>query len=93
LDAGETFHGTSVHFVTEELDGGPVIAQARLTVKPGDTAEALNQRVQALEHRMYPRVIGWYAEGRLKMVGDSVQMDGDILAAPIVKDEAEWLRS
>ncbi|MGD8920550.1 MAG: phosphoribosylglycinamide formyltransferase [Gammaproteobacteria bacterium] len=93
LDAGETFHGTSVHFVTEELDGGPVIAQARLAVRPDDTAETLNQRVQALEHRMYPRVIGWYAEGRLKMVGDSVQIDGKILEAPIVRDEAEWLRS
>ncbi len=93
LDAGETFHGTSVHFVTEELDGGPVIAQARLAVKPDDTAETLNRRVQALEHRMYPRVIGWYAEGRLKMVGDSVHMDGRILEAPVVRDEAEWLRS
>jgi phosphoribosylglycinamide formyltransferase-1 len=93
LDAGETVHGTSVHFVTEELDGGPVIAQARLAVRPDDTAETLNQRVQALEHRMYPRVIGWYAEGRLKMVGDSVQIDGKILEAPIVRDEAEWLRS
>lgn len=93
LDAGEAFHGTSVHFVTEELDGGPVIAQARLAVQPDDTAETLNRRVQALEHRMYPRVIGWYAEGRLKMVGDSVQMDGKILEAPVVRDEAEWLRS
>jgi phosphoribosylglycinamide formyltransferase-1 len=93
LDAGESFHGTSVHFVTEELDGGPVIAQARLAISPADTAETLNQRIQALEHRMYPRVIGWYAEGRLKMVGDAVEIDGRILEGPIVRDEAEWLRS
>lgn len=93
LDAGETHHGTSVHFVTEELDGGPVIAQARLAIGPDDTADSLNARVQALEHRMYPAVVGWFARGRLRMVGEHVELDGCLLDAPVVRDEAEWLRS
>jgi phosphoribosylglycinamide formyltransferase-1 len=93
LEAGERWHGTSVHFVTEELDGGPVIAQARLEIRPDDTEDSLNQRVQALEHRMYPAVIGWLAEGRVRMEGDRVALDGRLLEGPVIRDEAEWLRS
>jgi len=93
LEAGERWHGTSVHFVTEELDGGPVIAQARLEIRPGDTEDSLNQRVQRLEHRMYPIVIGWLAEGRVRMAGERVELDGRLLDGPVVRDEAEWLRS
>jgi phosphoribosylglycinamide formyltransferase-1 len=93
LDAGEKWHGTSVHFVTEELDGGPVIAQARLKIGPEDTEESLLRRVQALEHRMYPKVIGWLAEGRVTMAGDRVEIDGIPLEAPVIRDEEAWLRS
>lgn len=93
LEAGETFHGTSVHFVTEELDGGPVIAQARLRIGPTDTPDSLNARVQALEHRMYPAVVGWFAQGRLRMNGDRVELDGRLLDGPVVREEAEWLKS
>jgi len=93
LKAGEKWHGTSVHFVTEELDGGPVIAQARLEIRPDDTEDSLNGRVQALEHRMYPTVIGWLAEGRVRMVGDMVELDGKLLEGPVVRDEQDWLRS
>ncbi len=93
LEAGETYHGTSVHFVTEELDGGPVIAQARLRIAAGDTPDSLNARVQALEHRMYPAVVGWFAQGRLRMIGDQVELDGRLLDGPVVRDEADWLRS
>lgn len=93
LEAGERWHGTSVHFVTEELDGGPVIAQARLEIRPDDTEDSLNERVQALEHRMYPAVIGWLAEGRVRMAGDRVELDGRLLEGPVVRDESEWLRS
>jgi len=93
LDAGEQYHGTSVHFVTEELDGGPIIAQARIAIRPEDTEETLNRRVQALEHRMYPAVIGWFADGRLRMVGDRVELDGRLLENPVVRDEEAWLRS
>jgi phosphoribosylglycinamide formyltransferase-1 len=93
LEAGETYHGTSVHFVTEELDGGPVIAQARLRIGPADTPDSLNDRVQALEHRMYPAVVGWFAQGRLRMIGDRVELDGRLLDGPVVREEADWLRS
>jgi phosphoribosylglycinamide formyltransferase-1 len=87
LEAGERHHGTSVHFVTEELDGGPVIAQARLVIRPGDSEEDLKNRIQALEHLIYPEVVGWFATGRLRMQGDKVVMDGTVLPGPIVRDE------
>lgn len=93
LEAGESHHGTSVHFVTEELDGGPVIAQARLEIQPQDTPDTLNARVQALEHRMYPAVIGWFGQDRLRMIGEAVELDGRLLDGPVVREEAEWLRS
>ena len=80
LDAGETVHGASVHFVIPELDGGPVIAQAAVAVNPGDSAGDLAQRVHREEHRLYPRVIHWYAEGRLALDGDVVLLD----AKPVV---------
>lgn len=92
LEAGERQHGTSVHFVTEELDGGPLIAQARLDIGPEDTETSLNQRIQTLEHRLYPEVIGWFGAGRLRLVADGVELDGTPLDAPVVRDEAEILR-
>jgi len=75
LDAGETQHGVSVHFVTPELDGGPVIAQATVPVQPGDSADDLARRVHLEEHRLYPRVIHWFAEGRLMLDGNVVLLD------------------
>jgi phosphoribosylglycinamide formyltransferase-1 len=66
LEAGDRMHGTSIHFVTEELDGGPVVLQARLPVLPGDDPESLAHRVQAREHEVYPRVVRWAAEGSLQ---------------------------
>lgn len=65
LAAGETVHGASVHFVTEELDGGPVVLQARVPVEPGDDPERLAARVLKQEHRIYPQAVGWFAQGRL----------------------------
>lgn len=76
LDAGDSVHGVSVHFVTPELDGGPVILQAEVPVQPGDTAEDLAARVHRQEHRIYPLVIRWFAEGRLALDGDTVLFDG-----------------
>jgi phosphoribosylglycinamide formyltransferase-1 len=75
LTAGEKEHGASVHFVTEELDGGPVVLQARVPVLPGDTPDGLAARVLAQEHRIYPEVIGWYARGRLRLAGEVVYLD------------------
>lgn len=84
LNEGEKIHGATVHFVTEELDGGPSVLQARVPVKSGDDANSLAARVLAKEHIIYPRVIGWYAEGRLKLEGDRVVKDGIVLDKPLI---------
>lgn len=75
LDAGETAHGVSVHFVTEELDGGPVIAQEKVTVLKTDTAPELAARVAQKEHIVYPRVVSLFAIGRLKMRDNTAYLD------------------
>ena len=89
LAAGETSHGCTVHFVTDELDGGPLIAQARVPVLAGDTPGTLAARVHAREHVLYPRVIGWYAAGRVRERGGQVWFDGKPLAAPLVLEDTD----
>ena len=79
IDAGDDVHGVSVHFVTEELDGGPVILQAKVPVFDGDTAEDLALRVHEQEHRIYPLVVKWFCLERLLMQGENALMDGKIL--------------
>lgn len=79
IDAGDTEHGTSVHFVTEELDGGPVILQARVPIFEDDDAESVAARVQQQEHRIYPLVVKWFVDGRLKMMEDHAWLDGQAL--------------
>jgi phosphoribosylglycinamide formyltransferase-1 len=76
LDAGVKVHGASVHFVTSELDGGPVIVQARVPVRENDDAESLAARVLEREHVIYPQAIRWFAEGRLEIAGGRVLLDG-----------------
>jgi len=83
LAAGVAEHGASVHFVTDELDGGPVIAQSPVAVLPGDDADTLAQRVLAQEHRLYPAVIGWFAEGRLALRDGRAHLDGEPLERPV----------
>ena len=83
IAAGVAEHGASVHFVTAAVDGGPVIAQIRVPVHPHDTPDTLALRVLAAEHRLYPTVIGWYAQGHLALAGDRVHVDGLPLAAPL----------
>lgn len=78
LAAGAKYHGASVHFVTPAVDGGPVIAQTAITIAPDDTAEILAKRVLEAEHRLYPRAIRWFAEGRLSIQNDGVLLDGSI---------------
>lgn len=78
LDAGETFHGATVHFVVPELDAGPVILQAELKVKTGETANELKQRVHACEYIIYPKAIQWFGEGRLSIGDGKVLLDGEI---------------
>lgn len=79
LDAGDLEHGCSVHFVTEELDGGPVVIQASLPVYTNDTAEQLALRVHALEHQIYPLAVRWFAEGRLRLSAQGALLDGQLL--------------
>lgn len=81
LDAGDSHHGVTVHFVTEELDGGPPIIQAKVPVLADDTPDSLAKRVQAQEHRIYPLAVQWFAEGRLGINGQSVTLDGEPLAS------------
>lgn len=75
LEAKLTEHGASVHFVTEELDGGPVILQAKVPVFPEDDADTLAARVLKEEHRIYPQVIDWFAQGRLRLQSHTVLLD------------------
>ena len=81
LDAGDSEHGCSVHFVTEELDGGPLVVQAVVPVKSDDSAQTLAQRVHAQEHRIYPLAVRWFAEGRLILGDQGALLDGQLLAA------------
>jgi phosphoribosylglycinamide formyltransferase-1 len=83
LEAGETLHGVSVHFVTEELDGGPVILQAEVPVMPGDGESALSARVQRAEHRIYSQAIEWFARGRLLLKDGRAWLDGRPLETPL----------
>jgi phosphoribosylglycinamide formyltransferase 1 len=79
LDAGDSEHGCSVHFVTEELDGGPLVVQAVVPVIPGDNAESLAQRVHQQEHVIYPLAVHWYAEQRLQLSPQGAMLDGQLL--------------
>jgi len=83
LDAGCEVHGASVHFVTADMDGGPVVLQARVPVEARDTAASLAARILKQEHRLYPVAIRWFAEGRLT-VNDNGQvlLDGVNLNTP-----------
>ena len=83
LAAGETEHGATIHFVTAELDGGPIIVQARVPVLPDDDPDTLAARVLAQEHRLYPQAIRWFAEGRLRLEGEQVWFDGKPLVEPL----------
>jgi phosphoribosylglycinamide formyltransferase 1 len=89
LDARDPRHGATVHFVTEELDGGAAIIQARVHVEPDDDAASLAARVQVLEHRIYPLAVCWHATGRLRYDGGRAWLDGQVLAAPVQYDGAE----
>jgi phosphoribosylglycinamide formyltransferase 1 len=86
LEAGDLEHGASVHFVTAELDGGPVVLQSRVPVQSGDTEAELSARVQATEHVIYPRVIGMVADGRLVWDEGRVRLDGKLLDAPLMEN-------
>lgn len=83
LEAGDTEHGVSVHFVTAELDGGPVIAQARLPIEPGDDEQRLADRLLPLEHRLLPAVLAVLASRRLQWQAGAPRYDGRALSKPL----------
>ena len=87
LDDGQATHGASVHFVTPELDGGPVIKQGRIRIGPEDTADSLAARIFAeVECRLYPEVVGWLTSGRLQLRHGRPELDGEPLQAPLLED-------
>ena len=80
IDAAEKIHGASVHFVTEELDGGPVIAQSIVEIESTDNTKSLASKVLNKEHILYPKIIHLYTQGRIKLINNnSVQLDGQII--------------
>ena len=81
LEAGDSSHGASVHFVTEELDGGPVVAQVKIPVLSDDDKDSLAQRVATQEHRIYPEVVSWFAAGRLRILHGAACLDQVALSA------------
>jgi phosphoribosylglycinamide formyltransferase-1 len=82
LDAGVRLHGASVHFVTSQLDHGPIVVQSAVPVLNGDDAAALAERVLATEHVIYPRAVRWFVEGRLALDG---------LRVTLTPPEPQWL--
>ena len=89
IDAGVRLSGCTVHLVTPDLDAGPIVAQAAVPVLPGDTADTLSARILRQEHRLYPLVVRWFAEGRIAVVAGRVTVDGVAPAAtPLFSAEA-----
>jgi phosphoribosylglycinamide formyltransferase-1 len=86
IAAGDSHHGASVHYVTAELDGGPVIMQGRLRLRPGDTPDTVSARVHALEHIIYPHVCSLIASRRVEWRAGSVYFDGEPLSAPLIEE-------
>jgi phosphoribosylglycinamide formyltransferase 1 len=83
LEARETQHGATVHFVTEQLDAGPAVIQSRVAVTANDDEASLTARVHIQEHRIYPLAVRWFCEGRLRYEAGQAWLDGKVLSAPI----------
>ena len=83
LAEGDAVHGASVHFVTAELDGGPVASRVEMAIEPGDTAESLATRLLPLEHKLLVATVALIADRRLALDGERVVFDGRALAAPL----------
>jgi phosphoribosylglycinamide formyltransferase-1 len=80
LDAGDNEHGCTVHFVSEELDGGAAIIQAATRIEQGDTVDSLINKVHKLEHEIYPIAVSWFASERITLENNRVYLDGSPLA-------------
>lgn len=80
LQAQDKLHGVTIHFVTEEVDAGPIICQAQLNIEPHDSEDTLKTRIHTLEHRLYPQVLSWLAAGRVKLDSNGkVTLDGELI--------------
>lgn len=79
LENGESEHGTTVHFVNEEIDGGAIVLQAKVPIFPGDTVEEIELRTREQEYNIYPLVIKWFIEDRLKLIENQAYLDGKLL--------------
>lgn len=77
LDAGDRWHGASIHFVVPEVDAGPIILQGRIAVNANDTPEDLQQRIHKIEHKLYPLAARWFAQQRLFIKNGQVLLDGE----------------
>jgi phosphoribosylglycinamide formyltransferase-1 len=86
LAAGESHHGSTVHFVIPELDAGPPILQYRVQIRPAETEPELRERVQQGEYIIYPRTIEWFAARRLQLDNNQVRLDGTALSEPVIVD-------
>lgn len=90
LDAGDAEHGATVHFVTEELDGGAPVIQGRLSVDPQDTVQTLGERVMRdIELKIYPQVVAWMARGELKLENEQVWFRGQRRGSPLSLDDLD----
>ncbi len=92
LEAGDSLHGCSVHFVTEELDGGPLVIQSQVKVLPGDSESSLSARVQQQEYRIYSQAIEWFARRRLQLREQRAWLDGRPLDAPVIPHRGRLTR-
>jgi phosphoribosylglycinamide formyltransferase-1 len=92
LKAGDSMHGATVHFVTEELDGGPAVLQATVAIQPNDDSRKLAARVLEKEHRIYPRAVQWFCQGRLALTPEGATFDGKRLKRPIQWSDAGSLK-
>ncbi|RUM47525.1 MAG: phosphoribosylglycinamide formyltransferase, partial [Hydrogenothermus sp.] len=90
VEFGAKFSGATVHFVSKELDNGPVIIQAVVPITPDDTHESLSEKILKWEHRIYPQAIKWFCEGRIKLDGRKVIVEnakyGEIPVNPALED-------
>jgi phosphoribosylglycinamide formyltransferase 1 len=93
IEAREAEHGVTVHFVTEQLDGGPRVIQARVPVEAGDTEASLSLRVLAREHVIYPLAVDWFCQGRLRYESGKALLDGRILSEPVQLADIEREKS
>tara|TARA_B100000470_G_C19653368_1_gene329769 strand:- start:18 stop:683 length:666 start_codon:yes stop_codon:yes gene_type:complete len=87
LDSSDEFHGSTVHFVTEELDSGPLVLQYRTKIKTTDDPKQLRKRVQLGEYQIYPMAIRWFAEGALKMIKGKTVLNGKRISKPKILEE------